>query len=178
MGVQTRAWAQELSDAIGANVSPDSVAQEVIADLAREYERHLPVIDGAVPAVRHLAASFQLGLVSGSPASLIALVLRLMRLADCFEVAMSADEVEHGKPDPDPYVGLALRLGVAPAACVAVEDSENGIQSANSAGMHVVAIPRGKHQPAEAVLGLADRVLGGIAELTPSLVGGLSDAHI
>jgi HAD superfamily hydrolase (TIGR01509 family) len=154
------------------------VAREVIADLAREYEGHLPVIDGAAPAVRHLAESFDLGLVSGSPASLIALVLDLMGLADCFDVAMSADEVEHGKPDPDPYVGLALRLQVEPGACVAVEDSANGIRSANSAGMHVVAIPRGKHRPADEVLGLADRVLEGIAELTPGLVSGLSDAQM
>jgi HAD superfamily hydrolase (TIGR01509 family) len=178
MGVQTRAWAHELSEATGGRVSPESVAKEVIADLGREYERHLPVIDGAVPAVRALAASFHLGLVSGSPQSLIALVLDLMGLADCFEVAMSADEVEHGKPDPDPYRGLALRLQVAPGACVAVEDSANGIRSANSAGMRVVAIPRGKHRPADEVLGLADMVLGGIAELTPGLVGGLADAHI
>lgn len=178
MGVQTRAWSDELSDAIGGRASPESVAHEVIADLAREYEVHLPVIDGAVPAVRHLAASFHLGLVSGSPQSLIALVLRLMGLADCFEVAMSADEVEHGKPDPDPYVGLALRLQVAPDACAAVEDSANGIRSAKSAGMRVVAIPRGKHRPADEVLGLADRVLGGIGELTPGLVSSLADAHI
>jgi HAD superfamily hydrolase (TIGR01509 family) len=178
MGVQTRAWAHELSEATGGQISPESVADEVIADLAREYERRLPVIDGAVPAVRSLAASFQLGLVSGSPQSLIALVLDLMGVADCFEVAMSADEVEHGKPDPDPYLGLARRLRVAPGACAAVEDSANGIRSAHSAGMHVVAIPRGKHRPAEEVLGLADRVLAGIAELTPGLVGGLADAHI
>lgn len=175
MGVQTRAWARELSEAIGGRVSPEAVAHEVIADLAREYERLLPVIGGAVPAARALAASFQLGLVSGSPRSLIALVLDLLGLADCFEVAMSADEVEHGKPDPDPYLGLALRLQVAPGACAAVEDSANGIRSAKSAGMHVVAIPRGKHRPAGEILTLADRVLGGIAELTPGLVGGLSD---
>jgi HAD superfamily hydrolase (TIGR01509 family) len=173
MGVQTRDWSRELSDATGGGVAPEAIAQEISADLAREYEKHLPVIDGAVPAVRKLAASFRLGLVSGSPASLIRLVLHLTGLAPCFEVAMSADEVEHGKPEPDPYVGLAARLEVAPQSCLAVEDSANGIRSAVAAGMRVVAIPRGKHRPAPRVLELADRTLDSIKELTPSLVRGM-----
>jgi HAD superfamily hydrolase (TIGR01509 family) len=173
MGVQTRDWSRELSDAIGGRIGPQAVALEITADLAGEYRRHLPVIEGAVPAVRRLAESFRLGLVSGSPASLIGLVLELTDLAGCFEVAMSADEVEHGKPEPDPYVGLALRLQVAPGSCVAVEDSANGIRSAMAAGMRVVAIPRGKHRPAPEVLQLADRTLESINELTPSLVRGI-----
>ena len=173
MGVQTRDWSRELSDATGGGVTPEAIAQQISADLASEYEKHLPVIDGAVPAVRSLAASFRLGLVSGSPASLIGLVLKLTDLTSCFEVAMSADEVEHGKPEPDPYVGLAGRLQVAPELCLAVEDSANGIRSAMAAGMHVVAIPRGKHQPALEVLQLADRTLASINELTPSLVRGI-----
>ncbi|MFJ1617469.1 HAD family hydrolase [Streptomyces sp. NPDC088249] len=47
----------------------------------------------------------------------------------------SAGEVAHGKPAPDLFLHAARRMGVAPAACVVVEDSKYGVQAARSAGM-------------------------------------------
>jgi beta-phosphoglucomutase-like phosphatase (HAD superfamily) len=168
MGVQTRDWSNALSEATG--VHPDEVARSVIENLASEYREGLPVIEGAVFSVRRLAAQTALGLVSGSPLSLIRLVLELTALTDSFQVAMSSDDVERGKPAPDPYLGLARRLGVSPESCVAVEDSANGIRSAFSAGMAVIAIPRGVHRPAPDVLASAAAVLDDIAELTPAVL--------
>ncbi len=170
MGVQTRDWSTALSEATGGRFRPDEVARSVIDDLASEYQKHLPVIEGAVSIVRRLAAAAALGLVSGSPLSLVKLVLELAGMEDSFQVAMSADEVERGKPAPDPYLGLARRMGVSPDACVAVEDSANGIRSARSAGMAVVAIPRGAHRPASEILASADLVLDDILQLTPAVV--------
>jgi HAD superfamily hydrolase (TIGR01509 family) len=170
MGVQTRDWSTALSDAIGGQLTAEEVATTVIDDLAAEYRQHLPVIEGAVSAVKRLAEEATLGLVSGSPRTLITLVLDTTMLTDSFQVAMSADEVDKGKPAPDPYLGLARRLGVAPTSCVAVEDSANGIRSAHSAGMAVVAIPRGEHRPGMDVMHLADAVLDDISQLTPDAV--------
>jgi HAD superfamily hydrolase (TIGR01509 family) len=170
MGVQTRDWSIALSEATGSRFQPDEVARSVIKDLASEYRQGLPVIEGAVSTVRRLAAQTAVGLVSGSPLSLIQLVLELTGLSDSFQVAMSADDVERGKPAPDPYLGLARRLGVSPGSCVAVEDSANGIRSACSAGMAVVAIPRGVHRPAPDVLASAAVVLDDIAELTTAVL--------
>jgi HAD superfamily hydrolase (TIGR01509 family) len=174
MGARTADWSGALSEVTGGTVSPESAAEAVIADLAATYRRDPPVIPGAQEAVRALARDFRLGLVSGSPPVLIHLVLQVLGLADCFEVAMSADDVAHGKPEPDPYLELARRLGVATAGCGAVEDSANGIRSAHAAGAQVVAIPRGEHQPDEAALKLAQVVLPSIRELTPDLVRGLA----
>ena len=168
MGVKTTDWSTALSEATG--LPSDEVASSVIEDLAAEYQKHLPVIDGAVSSVKRLAVVATLGLVSGSPLSLVKLVLRLTGLEDSFQVAMSADEVDRGKPSPDPYLGLARRMGVSPSACVAVEDSANGIRSARSAGMAVVAIPRGVHRPASEILASANLVLDDISELTPAVV--------
>jgi beta-phosphoglucomutase-like phosphatase (HAD superfamily) len=123
-----------------------------------------------VAAVRALAGSFRLGLVSGSPQSLIDLTLKLTHLASCFEVAMSADEVARGKPFPDPYLGLARRMHLDPEVCAAVEDSSNGIRSAAAAGARAVAIPRGDHRPDDETLRVAAVVLPSIAELTPELI--------
>ena len=177
MGVRTGDWSSALSEATGGRLAPEAVAAAIIDDLAADYRRELPVIDGAVPTVKRLAEDTRLGLVSGSPAYLVELVLRLMGLTECFEVAMSADEVQHGKPEPDPYLGLAARLHLPAASCVAVEDSGNGIRSARSAGMAVVAIPRGEHRPSDAVLGLADVVLDDICGLTPAVVWRLRAAR-
>lgn len=170
MGARTQTWADVLSELTGGAVSSSAAADAVIAELAAGYRRELPVIPGAAEAVRRLARVFRLGVVSGSPRVLIELVLDLLDVSGCFAVAMSADEVARGKPDPDPYLELARRLGAAPHSCAAVEDSANGIRSAAAAGAHVVAIPRGEHRPDRATLDLADTVLDGIGDLTPALV--------
>jgi beta-phosphoglucomutase-like phosphatase (HAD superfamily) len=123
--------------------------------------------------VRSLARDFRLGLVSGSPQVLIVLTLNLLGVAGSFEVAMSADDVSRGKPHPDPYLELARRLDVDPRDCAVVEDSGNGIRSGHAAGAHVIAIPRGDHQPDERTLLLPDVVLEDIHGLTPEVVRGL-----
>jgi beta-phosphoglucomutase-like phosphatase (HAD superfamily) len=97
-------------------------------------------------------------------------VLEVSGLARLFRVTVSSEEVARGKPAPDVYLEAAARLGVAPERCTAVEDSENGIRSAKSAGMRVLAIPNPQYPPAADALALADFALESIAELTPETV--------
>ena len=56
------------------------------------------------------------------------------------QVLVTADDVTHGKPNPEPYLLAAKRLGVSPENCVVFEDAPVGIESAKSAGMRVIAI--------------------------------------
>jgi HAD superfamily hydrolase (TIGR01509 family) len=170
MGARTADWSEALSELAGGSVSPESAAEAIIGRLSEAYRRDPPLIPGAPEAVRALAREFRLGLVSGSPKVLIVLVLEVLGLQDCFEVAMSADDVRHGKPMPDPYLELARRLGVAPAKAAVIEDSGNGIRAGHAAGAQVVAIPRGAHQPDAETLRLATVVLKDIDELTPEAV--------
>ena len=67
--------------------------------------------------------------------------LRLTGVLDYFDTLVTGDEVRRGKPDPEHYVVAAARLGVAPETCWALEDSENGVRSALSAGCRVYQIP-------------------------------------
>ncbi|MEU8826855.1 HAD-IA family hydrolase [Streptomyces sp. NPDC048636] len=53
---------------------------------------------------------------------------------------ISADDITRGKPDPEPFLLAAERLGVAPARCVAFEDAPAGLASARAAGMRTVAL--------------------------------------
>ena len=58
-----------------------------------------------------------------------------------FDLTLAGDEVRRAKPDPEPYLTAAARLGVDPARCVVLEDSPAGVASAEAAGCAVVAAP-------------------------------------
>lgn len=58
-----------------------------------------------------------------------------------FDVVVTGDEVDRGKPAPDPYLAAARQLGVDPACCVAIEDSPTGAASAQAAGCLTVVVP-------------------------------------
>ncbi|MBI2851542.1 MAG: HAD family hydrolase [Chloroflexi bacterium] len=67
-------------------------------------------------------------------------VVRSLEIDDMIDVIVSAEDVSRGKPDPQPYLLAAEKLGVSPQKCLVLEDSVNGVRSARAAGMHVVAI--------------------------------------
>ena len=60
---------------------------------------------------------------------------------EAFDVVVSGDMVENGKPSPDCYLLAARQLGVDPAQSVAIEDSEYGVAAAVAAGMATIAVP-------------------------------------
>lgn len=71
-----------------------------------------------------------------------------------FAAVVTRDDVERGKPHPEPFLLAAARLGVAPADCLALEDSHAGVRSAHAAGMRVVMVPD-LLEPTEEIRGLA-----------------------
>ena len=140
--------------------------------MLERYAAGPPWLPGAVEAVRRMAAVLPLGLASSSNRELIDLVLDAGGIAPQFRATVSSEEVARGKPAPDVYLEAARRLGVEPAACVAVEDSHNGIRSAKAAGMTCVAIPNPAFPPGDAVEE-ADLVLGSLDGLTPGVWGAI-----
>ena len=80
---------------------------------------------------------------------------------DRFRAVAGGDEVARGKPDPALYRLAASRLGVAPADCIAFEDSENGARAAQAAGIRVVIVPDMKH-PSDEVAAKAHGVIGSL----------------
>ncbi|SCL24803.1 haloacid dehalogenase superfamily, subfamily IA, variant 3 with third motif having DD or ED [Micromonospora nigra] len=176
MGMSTGEWARYLSGELGVDRTAEQVAAEVVEEMARRYAARVPLIDGADDVVRRLAARWPLGLASSSPTRLIAAALAATGLTDTFRTTLSTEETAHGKPAPDVYLAVADRLGVAPARCVAVEDSSNGVRSAAAAGMVVVAVPHGAYPLDPDAREQAAVVLGSVGELTPELVAGLGAA--
>ncbi|MFJ8439173.1 HAD family hydrolase [Kitasatospora griseola] len=79
-------------------------------------------------------------LVSASPRRVVDLVLNALG-PHWFTTTLAAEDTPRTKPAPDPYLAAAARLGLAPAACVAVEDTPTGVASARAAGCAVLAVP-------------------------------------
>jgi HAD superfamily hydrolase (TIGR01509 family) len=172
MGMSSPEWSRYLHDVIGLPEPPDAINDEVVRRMLVRYEGELPLIDGAVEAVRRLSGSFRLALASSSNRPLIDAALDRSGLTPLFQATVSSEEVERGKPAPDVFLEAAHRLDVAPTRCAAIEDSGNGIRAAHAAGMRVLAIPNRRYPPSPDALELADEVLPALGALTPSTVVG------
>jgi HAD superfamily hydrolase (TIGR01509 family) len=172
-GMSTPEWSAYLVEEVGVRGTPDEVAAEVIRRMADRYRRELPLLPGAVEAVRTLSERWPLGVASSSPPDLIRHVLATAGVADRFRASVSSEEVSRGKPAPDVYLAAAAKLGVPPERCVAVEDSANGLRSAKAAGMTVVAVPNPHYPPPQDALELAAATVTTVGDVTPDLLSSL-----
>ncbi len=174
MGMSSLEWSRYMRDEVGVPLQPGVISAQVADAVAERYATDLPLLPGAVDAVKSLAGEWPLGLASSANRHLIDLVLRLAGIAGDFEVTVSSEEVGAGKPAPDVYLEAARRLGVKPESSAAIEDSTNGIRSARRAGMAVIAVPNRDFPPADEAVELARVVLESVAQLTPDVVRGLT----
>jgi len=173
MGMSSPEWSRYMAEELGVPMAPSAIVDKTVAGVAAHYAQALPLVDGAVEAVRELAARWPLGLASSANRPIIELVLDRAELTGCFRSTVSSEEVDRGKPAPDVYLETARRLGVAPGRCAAVEDSANGLRSASAAGMWVVAVPNRRYPPPRELVLAADLVVPDLRELTSAAIAGI-----
>jgi HAD superfamily hydrolase (TIGR01509 family) len=169
MGMSTAGWADYLSRLV-LGLTPQQTARVVIDRMRNSYAERVPYLPGALDALARIGAHRPLGLASASPRELIDSLLRRPELAGRFAVTVSADEVGHGKPEPDVYLAVTEKLAVPPSACVAVEDSSNGVLAAAAAGLAVVAVPQHRYPLAPNARAHAALVLASLDELTVDVI--------
>jgi len=158
------AWASPSQDAVAAAIV------ERVVELVRAKGALKPGVAEALAFAR--AAGLRVALASSSPYVIIDAVLDTFGLRSEFEVIHSAEEEARGKPEPDVYLTTARKLGVAPAECLAIEDSPNGVLAAKAAGMKCVAIPEPvlRNHPD---LARTDAVLRSLTEIDAELLSRL-----
>lgn len=136
------------------------------AELLREGVR---VLDGVHDALAALHGRVPMAVVTSSGRDHFELIHEPLGLLRYFEFVLAAGDYAQHKPDPDPYLTAARRLGLAPEDCVAIEDSERGLQAAHAAGMRCVVVPSGFSVGGD--FDRAHRVLRGAHEIPDLLFG-------
>ena len=121
--------------------SPGQVAEWLMSGIVWIVrDRGVPVRPGARELLAEVAAAgLPHALVTGSERRFMDVVLARTGLR--FDALVCADDVSVTKPDPEPYLLAAKLLGADPASCYALEDSPNGVASAEAAGYQVIAVP-------------------------------------
>ena len=151
---------------MGIDLEPAEIVEQLLDAVIEQIRVAVPWRPGAVDLLTDLNAA-------GVPCALVTMSYR--RFVDpvidglpdaAFAEVVTGDAVERGKPYPDPYLKAARLLGVDPADCLAIEDSNTGARSAETAGCAVLCVPN--HVP----------VLDGDRRLFADSLVGLSAANL
>lgn len=118
---------------------------EILRNYRRSLDSHLRVIPGSPQAVKALAASYELGLVSGSSRREIRWALEKLKIIDHFKVLLGAEDYGESKPSPEGYLKAIKEMKCKPEQALVFEDSNAGIASGRAAGTWVVAITAANH---------------------------------
>ncbi len=137
--------AQIIPDLFGWTRDPAEVQR--LADRKEALYREQVRAEGieALPGVRALlealiAAGVPRAIASSTPRANLDAVLDLLGLRASFPAIVSAEDVTHGKPDPEVFLKAAAALGQPPEMCLVIEDAHVGIEAARRAGMRVLAV--------------------------------------
>ena len=108
------------------------------------YYEHLPKLKCVPEVLEHIELQhgrIPFAVVSGSTRESVEASLRAIGLLERFGVLVCAGDYVKSKPDPEPFLIAAERLGVSPETCLVFEDTQMGIDAANAAGMAWVRVP-------------------------------------
>lgn len=133
----------------GVDLEPAAIVHRMMDEVVEQMADTPPWQPGALDLLAALgAAGIPCVLVTMSWRRLAGAVVDLLP-PGTFAATVVGDEVTRGKPHPEPYLTAAAKLGVDPAACVAIEDSPTGAASARQAGCAVLGVPHVLDVPAE-----------------------------
>jgi beta-phosphoglucomutase len=154
---------------LGERATPDFITR--VGEDKEQRFRELVEREGAtlLPGVAHWvqalgAAGWAQAIASSAPRLNVEVSYHALGMAEWFGAVVSAEDVRHGKPDPEVFLVAAARLGVPPARCVVVEDAAAGIEAARRAGMASIGVGDGAGGAAEITVPSLDRLPAGAFE--------------
>ena len=128
----------------GESISMDEIHQNgrEKEQIYREiYAGKVKEVNGLTPFLKDLKSKgFVIAVATSGPMENIQFILKETHTAAYFDVLVDAFMVEKGKPHPDIYQKAAKKAGADPAHCIVFEDSTQGIESGNAAGMKVIGL--------------------------------------
>jgi HAD superfamily hydrolase (TIGR01509 family) len=128
----------------------------------------LEPLPGAAAWVRRLGEEgWKQAIASSAPRRNVDAMLASLRMTECFQATVAAEDVVNGKPDPEVFLTAAARLSAPPARCVVIEDAPAGLEAARRAGMRTIGVSR-HGAPLQ-----ADIVVATLAALSPGAISGL-----
>jgi HAD superfamily hydrolase (TIGR01509 family) len=143
----------DVSREFGA-VFPEGISADKDRRLLALFERELRPVAGVEAALREIGGAPSVA--SNSPAERVREALRMTGLTPFFvNRIVTFEHVARGKPEPDIFLEAARRAGVAPAACLVVEDSVTGVTAAHRAGCKVLGFTGTHPHPSEHARALA-----------------------
>ncbi|WP_442887942.1 HAD family hydrolase [Congregicoccus parvus] len=152
-------WSVDAAELRRMSLRKEAIYREVVA------ERGIEPLAGVRTFLERLrAAGVPCAIASSTHRANIDLSLGRMGLEGCFARIVSAEDVAHGKPHPEPYEKAAQMLGCDPRRCVVFEDALMGIDSGLAAGAKVVAVTTTNPRDVLAASG-AHRVVDRLDEL-------------
>jgi len=143
-GIPLPRTVEMLNEQLGYNMPPEATArrkEQLYLDMLQGGGTGLRAVASVLAVIEREHGRIPFAIVSGSPHASIEHTLASLGLRDKFDVIVGAEDYIRGKPDPEPFVTAAARLGVTPGACLVFEDADAGIASAEAAGMAWVRIP-------------------------------------
>lgn len=142
------AWGGKPVEQILSDLSHAHGLQIPIAETASikegYFQEALPQLTAVAEVLEHIEDAhgrIPFAIVSGGGRESVVRSLEQLHLLDRFETLVCAEDYTRGKPNPEPYLLAAERLGVSPAHCLVFEDTDLGIEAARAAGMKWVKVP-------------------------------------
>jgi len=121
------------------------------------------LMDGVTSVLRALHGRYLMGVVTSSRRDHFDTAHATTGLLQYFDFVLTAADFRRVKPDPEPYLRAVARSGVDPSACVAIEDSERGLEAAKEAGIRCFVVPTRLTRGCG--FARADRVFGNVTDL-------------
>ena len=126
----------------GPDFAFDEWGQALSARVREALEAGVALKSGVVEILDHLdAVGLPRAIATSSSHAAVRRTLGPSGVLPRFDAVIAAGDYARGKPAPDPFLAAAARLAAPPAACLALEDSHNGVRAAHAAGMMTVMVP-------------------------------------
>ncbi|MFP4548722.1 MAG: HAD family hydrolase [Fidelibacterota bacterium] len=137
-GLTAKDFFNTLIQRYNLKVTPEELAEADHKILKQKFRAKLAYIPGFQDFLKMVKNDYKLALVTSTSSSLLNWIFENTKVNRDFELILTADDVDHHKPHPMPYLSVAKKLQICPTEMLVIEDSVNGVVSAKSAGSKVV----------------------------------------